>query len=97
MVELANHPEILTRFQKEVDEMVPQDRLPSLDDKPRLNYTEAAILELLRRHTIAPFFAPHSPLKDTKLLEFEVPERCVVSIDWTGLSCWVRGGRGQVR
>ena len=85
MVELANHPEIQNRFQREIDEMVPGDRLPSLDDKPRLPYTEAVILEIMRRRTVAPFFVPHATLKDTKVLEYDVPKGCMVSIDWSVL------------
>jgi len=30
---------------------VPGNRLPSLDDKPRLPYIEAVILEIIRQHT----------------------------------------------
>ena len=81
VVELANHPEIQNRFQKEIDEMVPGDRLPSLDDKPRLPYTEAVILEIMRRRTVAPILVPHATLKDTKVLEYDVPKECMVSIN----------------
>jgi len=78
VVELANHPEVQDRFQRELDEMVPGDRLPSLDDKQRLIYSEAVILEVYRQHTIAPFFVLHAPLKDTKLLEYDIPKGCVI-------------------
>ena len=82
MVELANHPEVLKRFQKEIDEIVPEDRFPSLDDKPRLPYTDAVVLEILRRRTMAPFFVPHSPLRDTQLLGYDIPRGCMVIINW---------------
>jgi len=82
MIELANHPDIQSRFQKEIDEMVPGDRLPSLDDKRRLPYTEAVILEIMRRHTVLPFFLTRAALKDTKVLGYDVPKQCMVSIDW---------------
>src|SRR6218665_3419929 len=80
MVELANHQEILSRFQRELDEMVPRDRLPSLDDKPHLPYTEAVILEVMRRRTLAPFLVPHATLKDTKVLGFDIPKGCMVRL-----------------
>jgi len=83
IVELANHPEVLARLQREIDEMVPADRLPSLDDKPRLPYSEAVKLEVMRRRSIAPFLVPHATLKDTKLLEYDLPKGCMVSIDWS--------------
>jgi len=81
IVELANHSEIQNCFQREIDEMVPRDTLPSLDDKPRLPYTEAVILEILRRRTIGPFMIPHGTLKDTKVLDYDVPEGSLVSLD----------------
>src|SRR6218665_1097911 len=80
MVELANHQEILSRFQRQLDEMVPGDRLPSLDDKPHLPYTEAVILEVMRRRTLAPFLVPHATLKDTKVLGFDIPKGCMVRL-----------------
>ena len=81
IVELANHSDIQNRFRREIDDMVPGDRLPSLDDKSRLPYTEAVILEIMRRRTIAPFMIPHGTLKDTKVLEYDVPEGSLVSVD----------------
>ena len=80
MVELANHPESLNRFQMELDEMVPGDRLPSLDDKPRLPYTEAVILEIMRRRTVVPILVLHATLTDTKVFEYDIPKDCMVSI-----------------
>jgi len=80
LVELANHPESQNCFRREINEMVPGDRLPSLDDKPHMPYTEAVILEIMRQHTVVPFFVPHATLKDTKVLEYDVPNGCMVSI-----------------
>ena len=93
MVELANHPEVLNRFQKEIDATVPGNRLPSLDDKQRLPFADAVMLETMRRHTLAPFFVPHSLLKDTKLLGYDIPRGCVVSIDRVVFFCV---GSGEV-
>jgi len=78
MVELANNSEIQTRFQREIDDVVSKDRLPSLDDKPRLPYTEAVILEVMRRHTVVPLYIPHATTKDTEVLGCRVPEGSMV-------------------
>ena len=83
LVELANHSDIQKRFQKEIDEMVPGGRLPSLDDKPRLPYTEAVILEIMRRHVIGPFYIRHTSLKEAKVLDYDVPKGCKVSFNWS--------------
>jgi len=82
MVELANHPEIQKRLQREIDEVVPGYRFPSFDDKLRLTYTEAVILEVTRRHTIAPLCAPHASLRDTKVLQYDIPGGSMVRIDF---------------
>src|SRR6218665_600535 len=79
MVELANNPEVQTRFQREIDEVVPKERFPSLDDKQRLPYTEAVILETMRRHTPIPLFLPHATLRDTEVLGYFIPKGCMVN------------------
>src|SRR6218665_2740884 len=78
IVELANHPETQDRLQREIDDVVPKDRLPSLDDKPNLPYTEAVILEVMRRRTFVPFYIPHATLKDAEVLGCYIPKGCMV-------------------
>src|SRR6218665_351010 len=78
MVEMENHPEIQRRFQRELDELLPGNRLPSLDDKPNLPYTEAVILEVMRRRTLVPLYAPHVTLRDAEVFECFIPKGCMV-------------------
>jgi len=78
IVELANHPDIQDRFQREIDDVVPKDRLPSLDDKPHLPYTEAVILEVMRRRTLVPLYPPHATLRDAKVLGCNIPRGSLV-------------------
>jgi hypothetical protein len=49
------HPDIQRRAQAEIDEVVGKDRLPTPDDRERLQYVCAVIKEVLR-------FAPVAPL-----------------------------------
>ena len=78
MVELANNTEVQSRVQWEIDDVVSKDRLPSLNDKPRLPYTEAVILEVMRRHTVVPLYIPHATLNDTEVLGYHVPKGSMV-------------------
>src|SRR6218665_702901 len=78
VVQLANHTEIQNRFQREIDEVVPKDRLPSLDDKRHMPYAEAVILEVMRRRTLVPLYAPHATLRDTEVLGCYIPKGCMV-------------------
>ena len=49
-------------------------RLPSLDDLPNLPYTEAFILEVMRRVTAVPLGTPHSTSRTTKLNGHTIPK-----------------------
>lgn len=48
------YPDVMKRAQAELDEVVGQDRLPLLSDRPRLPYIEAIVSESLRWHPVAP-------------------------------------------
>jgi cytochrome P450 len=45
---MITHPEILKKVQKEMDEVVGTDRLPTFDDRPSLPYLECIMSEVLR-------------------------------------------------
>lgn len=77
---LANHREVLSRMQKEVDEVIGTDRHPSLDDESKMPYTQAVILETMRRHTVAPLALYHSTLCDTQLGEYFIPKDTMVRV-----------------
>ena len=67
---MAEFPDIQEKVAKEIDEIIGQDRLPSLDDRGNLPYTEATILEVFRFGTVAPLGVPHAVLDDTTLCEY---------------------------
>lgn len=75
---LFHHPEIQTRCQKELDEVVGRDRLPTLDDRPDLPYTEAVIRETMRFNTLLPFALPHLAAEDTTLGGYDIPKNTIV-------------------
>src|SRR6218665_3075211 len=79
LVEMANHSDVQSRMQQEIDVMIPGDRYPSLDDKADLPYTEAVILELMRRHTAGPLALPHATLKDATTSGYFIPGGSLVS------------------
>ena len=76
---MANHPEIQKRLQKQIDEVVPRSRLPSLDDKSRLTYVEATTMEVMRIKTILPMALPHQTLYDCEIAGFFIPANSLVS------------------
>ena len=76
---LANHPDVQRRLQEEIDSVVPRDRLPSLDDKQKLPYVEAAILKIMRFKTLVPMGVPHATLCDTEVGGCFIPSGSLVS------------------
>ncbi|XP_033627066.1 steroid 17-alpha-hydroxylase/17,20 lyase-like isoform X1 [Asterias rubens] len=82
---LAEHPEIQERIAQEIDDVIGRDRLPSLDDKGTLPYTEATLLELLRYGSVVPLGVPHAVLTDTSLNGYNIQKGTTVMINHRGL------------
>lgn len=51
---MAIHPEIQKKAQEEMETVLAENRLPTLDDKERLPYLNAIIKEILRIHPPVP-------------------------------------------
>jgi cytochrome P450 len=79
-VSLANNPDVQTRLQTEVDDVVGHDRQPLLDDESKMPYTQAVILETLRRHTPVPLSLFRATTCDTVLGDYFIPARTTVRL-----------------
>jgi cytochrome P450 len=77
LVELANHPKVQSRLHNEIDEVCSGNRVPSVDDKPRLPYTEAVMFEAMRRHTLVCNPAGRITMKDTEICGYFIPRGCL--------------------
>jgi len=75
---IANHHEVQIRMQEEIDNVVGRDRLPSLDDERLMPYSQAVILETMRRYTLAPLSLFHSTTCDTAVNDVFVPANTMV-------------------
>jgi len=80
LANLANNPDVRTRLQEEVDAVVGPGRLPSLADESSMPYTQAVILETMRRHTLLPLSVFHATTCDTQVGECFVAARSMVSL-----------------
>jgi cytochrome P450 len=81
LVTICNRPELQKRLQKEIDSVVPRDRFPSLDDKKKLNYVEATILEILRMRTLVPLGVPRCTMCDTEVSGYKIPADSLVLVN----------------
>ncbi|GAB0193229.1 cytochrome P450, family 2, subfamily J, polypeptide 22 [Grus japonensis] len=75
---MAINPEIQARVQAEIDSVIGQARLPALEDRSNMPYTNAVIHEVQRKSNIIPFNVPRLTVKDTVLDGFHIPKGTVL-------------------
>jgi cytochrome P450 len=75
---MARHPEAQTRAQAELDEVLGNNQLPSLADRPQLPYTDAILSEVLRCAPITPLGFPHRLRADDVHCGYFIPQDTVV-------------------
>ncbi|XP_036673912.3 probable cytochrome P450 304a1 [Drosophila suzukii] len=75
---LMLYPAVLHRIQSEIQEVVGCGRLPTLEDRKNLPFTEATVREGLRIETLVPSDVPHKALEDTELLGYRIPKDTIV-------------------
>ena len=78
---LASYPEFQDKMQKDIDNVVGQERIPSIEDSPRLPSVHAFIMEVLRVANIGSNGLPRCATKDTTLCGYRVPKGTVVMVD----------------
>ncbi|XP_049964331.1 probable cytochrome P450 304a1 [Schistocerca serialis cubense] len=75
---VARHPEAQRRAQLELDSVVGNSRLPNLNDRLHLPYTEAILRETMRMQTLLPIGIPHAATENTTLQGYSIPKGTVV-------------------
>ncbi|XP_062409312.1 cytochrome P450 2M1-like isoform X2 [Sardina pilchardus] len=75
---MIKHPQIQARVQKEIDEVVGQDRSPSMEDRSKMPYTDAVIHEVQRHMDLAPTSLPHKVTADTEFKSYHIPKDTMV-------------------
>lgn len=75
------YPDIQARVQAEIDKTVGCGRGVGMNDREKLPYTEATILEALRLSSIAPLSVPHCAIRDAKLNGFDIDQNTIVLVN----------------
>ncbi|CAH1788064.1 unnamed protein product [Owenia fusiformis] len=82
---LINKPEVQKNIQREIDDCIGDDRLPTFKDRHNMPYTEAAILEILRYSTTSTLSIPHKALCDTSVGGYKIPRGTVLWMNIWGM------------
>ncbi|XP_018325317.1 methyl farnesoate epoxidase-like [Agrilus planipennis] len=81
MLYMLKYPEIQKKVQDELDEVLGRNRSPTPQDRLKLPYTEAVIMEIQRICSVAPLAVPHRTMRDTELRGYCIPKDTVVIIN----------------
>jgi len=68
------HPDVQSRAQAEIDEVVGSARLPSFSDRPSLPYVEALLRETMRCNPVLPLSVPRATTEDDIYNGYLIPK-----------------------
>ncbi|KAH9023345.1 cytochrome P450 [Lactarius pseudohatsudake] len=77
-VAVVTYPDITTRIQEELDNMVGRDRLSTFDDERSLPYLVAFIKEVTRWRAAVPLAVPHATSKSNVYAGYDIPGGALV-------------------
>ncbi|KAH9952213.1 cytochrome P450 [Amylocystis lapponica] len=72
------HPNVMTRAQQEIDDIVGTDRLPEFSDREKLSYVECVLQEVMRCRSMPRIGVPHRTLEDDMYNGMFIPKGTLV-------------------
>ncbi|XP_056329342.1 cytochrome P450 2G1 [Danio aesculapii] len=75
---LIKYPQIQEQMQKEIDRVIGQNRIPTMEDRKSLPFTDAVIHEVQRYMDIVPLNLPHYAMKDITFRGYKIPKDTVI-------------------
>ncbi|KAL8615481.1 hypothetical protein ACOMHN_053817 [Nucella lapillus] len=75
---LVHWPHVQRRMRAEIDSVYPDGATPSVQDRRRMPYVEAAMLECQRFADIAPFSVTHAASEDAEVGGFFIPKGTII-------------------
>uniref|UniRef100_A0A8C5QA40 Cytochrome P450 n=1 Tax=Leptobrachium leishanense TaxID=445787 RepID=A0A8C5QA40_9ANUR len=71
---LLYHPKVQEKLQMEIDRVIGRDRIPSINDRADMPYTEAVLHEIHRFCDLLPFNMTHMTTKDVEFRGYFIPK-----------------------
>ncbi|KAF8553325.1 cytochrome P450 [Imleria badia] len=75
---MVMNPAVQERAQAQIDAILGQDRLPTIDDRPSLPFIDAIFRETLRYSPVAPLSIPHAAVDDDVYGGFHIPKGAIL-------------------
>ncbi|XP_055337264.1 cytochrome P450 2J4-like [Paramacrobiotus metropolitanus] len=83
MLLMIHHPEAQRKVQEEIDRVIGRSGLIKSNDRSRLPYTEATILEIFRFANYIPFLLPHKTLEDVQFEGYTIrKDTTIMGLGW---------------
>lgn len=82
---LMEYQDVQAKIQQEIDEVIGQDRPPSMEDKQNMPFTEACINEMQRVSNIVPQNLLHATREDVNFHGYHIPKGTMVMLPLTSM------------
>uniref|UniRef100_A0A8C5Q350 Cytochrome P450 n=1 Tax=Leptobrachium leishanense TaxID=445787 RepID=A0A8C5Q350_9ANUR len=71
---MLKYPEVLAKVHDEIDQVIGRQRIPKLQDRTEMPYTEAVIHEVQRFVDVLPLGVPRKTTRDVELRGYNIPK-----------------------
>ena len=78
---LAEYGDIQDKLKQELRNAIDDNAIPQKEDRIKLPYMQAFILEVLRHSSLVPFALPHDTIRDSSVRDIVIPKGTFVLVD----------------